>query len=480
MRREGAGEARGIGLDEMVRDHVGELPEPETREPGQDPPLVGDAGTEDDVEGGDPVGGDEEDSISEVVDVAHLAAPRRREPGEEGLEKGFGHSGILEAAAALDSRVTGPRSGGGFIAQDLDPERAGPRGARRRPCRVRGRRGPHEGPGIASGRSQGSRRGRRARRARGRWSGVHASPGRQAGGAPLRLRRRQGDGDHASEGAGHAALRRENAEPERGVLGDPRFSVHAQAHGAAEAREFLLRSLFLADYGFPHYKSGEPEKKTLAAIALEPTGAFAKTESREIRRTPGTWRASRVSCATSATRPRTTCGRATSRTASRKEAKARGVKVTVLDKKAIRRRSAWAVFSPSTAARWRSRGSSCSSTTAAGKAKRRVALVGKGVTFDSGGISIKPAEKMGEMKWDMMGAATAIGVVLAAADLRLAGEPRRAGRPAPRTSPPARPTSRATSSASGTARPPRSTTRTPRAGSSSRTRSTTRPNGSRP
>jgi leucyl aminopeptidase len=48
-----------------------------------------------------------------------------------------------------------------------------------------------------------------------------------------------------------------------------------------------------------------------------------------------------------------------------------------------------------------------------------VALVGKGVTFDSGGISIKPSEKMGEMKWDMMGAATAVGVVLAAADLKL-------------------------------------------------------------
>ena len=48
-----------------------------------------------------------------------------------------------------------------------------------------------------------------------------------------------------------------------------------------------------------------------------------------------------------------------------------------------------------------------------------MALVGKGVTFDSGGISIKPADKMGDMKWDMMGAATAMGAVLAASDLRL-------------------------------------------------------------
>lgn len=38
-----------------------------------------------------------------------------------------------------------------------------------------------------------------------------------------------------------------------------------------------------------------------------------------------------------------------------------------------------------------------------------VCLVGKGVTFDSGGISIKPAEKMEEMKYDMSGAAAVLG-----------------------------------------------------------------------
>jgi Leucyl aminopeptidase len=39
------------------------------------------------------------------------------------------------------------------------------------------------------------------------------------------------------------------------------------------------------------------------------------------------------------------------------------------------------------------------------KAKHHVALVGKGVTFDTGGISIKPADKMWEMKGDMSGGA---------------------------------------------------------------------------
>lgn len=43
-----------------------------------------------------------------------------------------------------------------------------------------------------------------------------------------------------------------------------------------------------------------------------------------------------------------------------------------------------------------------------------VVLVGKGITFDAGGISIKPAASMGEMKFDMMGAATVMAIVRAA------------------------------------------------------------------
>ncbi len=48
-----------------------------------------------------------------------------------------------------------------------------------------------------------------------------------------------------------------------------------------------------------------------------------------------------------------------------------------------------------------------------------VALVGKGVTFDTGGISIKPAAAMDEMKYDMCGAASVLGVLLAVAELQL-------------------------------------------------------------
>ena len=56
----------------------------------------------------------------------------------------------------------------------------------------------------------------------------------------------------------------------------------------------------------------------------------------------------------------------------------------------------------------------------AGKAVAPVALVGKGITFDTGGISIKPAAEMDEMKYDMSGAGAVLGTLLAVARMRLA------------------------------------------------------------
>jgi leucyl aminopeptidase len=48
-----------------------------------------------------------------------------------------------------------------------------------------------------------------------------------------------------------------------------------------------------------------------------------------------------------------------------------------------------------------------------------VALVGKGVTFDTGGISIKPAARLDEMKYDKSGACTVLGIARAVARLAL-------------------------------------------------------------
>jgi len=55
----------------------------------------------------------------------------------------------------------------------------------------------------------------------------------------------------------------------------------------------------------------------------------------------------------------------------------------------------------------------------AGEKERPVVLVGKGITFDSGGISIKPGAGMEEMKTDMAGGAAVLGAMEAAAGLKL-------------------------------------------------------------
>ncbi|MCH3853851.1 leucyl aminopeptidase family protein, partial [Campylobacter jejuni] len=52
-------------------------------------------------------------------------------------------------------------------------------------------------------------------------------------------------------------------------------------------------------------------------------------------------------------------------------------------------------------------------------AKKRIVFVGKGLTYDSGGLSLKPADYMLTMKADKSGAAAAMGIIKAIAELAL-------------------------------------------------------------
>jgi leucyl aminopeptidase len=53
------------------------------------------------------------------------------------------------------------------------------------------------------------------------------------------------------------------------------------------------------------------------------------------------------------------------------------------------------------------------------KKQKPIVLVGKGITFDSGGISLKPGAEMDEMKYDMCGAASVLGTMQAIAEMEL-------------------------------------------------------------
>lgn len=54
-----------------------------------------------------------------------------------------------------------------------------------------------------------------------------------------------------------------------------------------------------------------------------------------------------------------------------------------------------------------------------GRSARTIAVVGKGITFDSGGISIKPAPGMSDMKFDKSGACAVLGILRAASSLKV-------------------------------------------------------------
>ncbi|WP_167374040.1 leucyl aminopeptidase [Mycobacterium paraffinicum] len=102
-----------------------------------------------------------------------------------------------------------------------------------------------------------------------------------------------------------------------------------------------------------------------------------------------------------------------------------GLEVEVLDDKALQKAGYGGVIGvgqgssrPPRLVRLTHRGSKLAKGKQA-KAGKRVALVGKGITFDTGGISIKPAASMHYMTSDMGGAAAVIATVALAAQLRL-------------------------------------------------------------
>ncbi|MBD5788014.1 leucyl aminopeptidase [Cellulosimicrobium terreum] len=100
-----------------------------------------------------------------------------------------------------------------------------------------------------------------------------------------------------------------------------------------------------------------------------------------------------------------------------KDAGAKGLKVTVLDDKALAAGGYGGLVGVGQGSARGPRLVKVAYSPARPSAK--IALVGKGITFDSGGISIKPAKGMEAMKSDMAGAAAVLGTVVAAARLGL-------------------------------------------------------------
>jgi leucyl aminopeptidase len=103
---------------------------------------------------------------------------------------------------------------------------------------------------------------------------------------------------------------------------------------------------------------------------------------------------------------------------ARQIATAHGMKLTVLDREQMRAEGMKALLAVAQGTQEEPRFIALEYNGGA-KGARPLVLIGKGVTFDSGGISIKPADRMEDMKFDMCGAAAVLGALRGIAELKL-------------------------------------------------------------
>ncbi|TGK29082.1 leucyl aminopeptidase [Leptospira gomenensis] len=104
---------------------------------------------------------------------------------------------------------------------------------------------------------------------------------------------------------------------------------------------------------------------------------------------------------------------------SKEIAKDNGLKITVFDEPQLKKEKMNGILSVCEGSDKKAKMILLEYSPAKPSTKKKLAIIGKGLTFDSGGISIKPAQDMHEMKYDMCGAAAAIHAIGAIAELGL-------------------------------------------------------------
>jgi leucyl aminopeptidase len=198
--------------------------------------------------------------------------------------------------------------------------------------------------------------------------------------------------------------------------GVSRFSIALDQAGAGEIRA-AAEGLLYANYEYRVYKTtpGKKEapdavllvkaadRKAAEAIVAETEVQFAHLANlRDWVNTPG-----------SDLDPETFAAIAV------KEGKKHGLKVRVRDEKQLQKEGFLGLWTVGKGSDRPPRMVTLEYNGAKAGAKTRLCIVGKGVTFDTGGISLKPSAGMWEMKCDMAGAATALASLCAIAELKL-------------------------------------------------------------
>lgn len=185
-----------------------------------------------------------------------------------------------------------------------------------------------------------------------------------------------------------------------------------------EAAQAFVEGLALGAYRFTAYKSSaDGSRHHLDRVSLHPAGEAKQADLR-----PGLDAGEITAGATALARDLVNEPPAGKRPPAladrvRREVRGTGIKVKVLDEKALEQGGYGGILAVG-------QGSDAPPrlvelTYAPKNAQRHVAIVGKGITFDTGGLSIKPSQSMMTMKLDMAGAAAVVATMRGAAELEL-------------------------------------------------------------
>ncbi len=223
-----------------------------------------------------------------------------------------------------------------------------------------------------------------------------------------------------SHGRLRAALQRVIRQATRNREYQIGLAVPVRVHGMADAesRLFVLREAALADYTFDHFKSKKNEFDKIDGLHILPMAGESEEELEARLQRVRLQRGSVQLARDLGNRPANDLTPEALAAAARDMAEeVTGVRVTVLGPRELLKEKMGGILAVGKGSVEEPRLIVLEHRPK--KPKKSIVLVGKGVTFDSGGISIKPAKGMGWMKYDMCGAATVLSVMRAVGELEL-------------------------------------------------------------
>nr|WP_238361740.1 leucyl aminopeptidase [Actinopolymorpha pittospori] len=212
-------------------------------------------------------------------------------------------------------------------------------------------------------------------------------------------------------------LRRAGGAVVRRLTGRAESVAFALGDGEAAHLGALAEGALLGGYSFHRYRTqSDKQPKAISAFTLVTGNARDKNVKTALARAEAVARAVNLTRDWVNTAP-SDLYPAVFAEEAKAEGKRAGLKVEVLDKKALLAGGYGGIIGVGQGSEREPRLVRYSYRPS--KAKRHLAFVGKGITFDTGGISLKPNEGMITMKCDMAGAAAVLAAVTAIAELEL-------------------------------------------------------------